>query len=88
MTKGDAASSDSRDHIRIAAFLLFTASGIGAAISVVQAHWGWKPNAFGVVQIVGEAILATCLLLFRRKRSNLLWPFSWDRHWYRWFGPH
>jgi hypothetical protein len=67
MTKGDATSSSGRDHIRVAAFLLFTASGIEAAISAVQSHWGLRPNTFGVVLIVGEAILAVCLLLFRRK---------------------
>ena len=70
MTKGDATSPAGRDPIRTAAFLLFTASGIEAASWAVQAHWGWRLNTFGVVQIVGEAILATCLLLFRRKAIN------------------
>jgi len=67
MTKGDATSSAGRDHIRVAAFLLFTASGIEAAITAVQSHWGLRPNTFGIVLVAGEAILAACLLLFRRQ---------------------
>lgn len=64
---GGTASDVHADSLRVAAVLLFIASALETGASVVLLHWGWKPSATNITEIVGEAVLGVCLLLFRRR---------------------